>query len=78
VGRYRIFCKAAECAIYSLFKGTRKEAKKMPLFLCENSIVHRVLIMKFELERMKGKLKPQYKVYHFLKTVLNDLNGRFM
>lgn len=55
--------KAAEYAIYSVVKGnSRKEAKRISLFLCENSIVRRVLIMKLELKRMKGKFSQQCKV----------------
>lgn len=47
----RRFSKRAEYSIYPTFKGnSRKEAKKMSFF-CENPIVHRVLIMKFELKK---------------------------
>lgn len=69
-GKQQKTLEAAECAVYSTFKGRGEEAKKMPLFLCEISTVHHALIMKFELKRMKGKLSPQYKVYLFWKQFL--------
>lgn len=60
----RRFSKAADYGIHPMFKGSsKKEAKKMSLFFSENSIVLCVLIMKFELKRMKGEFNQQYKVY---------------
>lgn len=69
---------ATEYVTYFMFKGNGYEARMMSLFSCENSIVRHVIIMKFELERMKERLNPRYKVYLFLEMVLNDLNGRLM